>query len=91
MDFALGYTSLFAYCRQRLHLSEHAALNRIEAARAGRAFPIIFDRLAEGALTLTAVRLLRPLPTREKRRSRTSICAVRPTTATKRSGTSVRA
>lgn len=65
VHFALGYTSLFAYCRERLHLSEHAALNRIEAARAGRAFPIILDRLADGALTLTAVRLLRPLLTRD--------------------------
>ena len=60
---ALGYASLFAYCRARLHLSEHATLNRIEAARAGRAFPVILERLAEGALTLTAIRLLRPLLT----------------------------
>lgn len=65
VHLALGYTSLFEYCRRRLHLSEHAALNRIEAARAGRAFPVILERLAEGALTLTTVRLLRPLLTRE--------------------------
>jgi hypothetical protein len=28
-----GYSSLFAYCTQVLHLSEHAAYGRIEAAR----------------------------------------------------------
>jgi hypothetical protein len=38
-----------------LHLSEHAAYHRIEAARAARQFPIILDMVAEGALTLTAV------------------------------------
>lgn len=65
VHLALGYTSLFAYCRGRLHLSEHAALNRIEAARAGRVFPVILERLADGTLTLTAVRLLRPLLTQE--------------------------
>jgi len=29
-----GYSSLFTYCTQMLHLSEHAAYNRIETARA---------------------------------------------------------
>lgn len=31
-----GYSSLFVYCTKRLHLSEHAAYGRIEAARAAR-------------------------------------------------------
>jgi hypothetical protein len=53
-----GCSSLFTYCTQVLHLSEHAAYGRIEAARAARRFPIIFGLLAEGALTLTAVGLL---------------------------------
>ncbi|HEX6324913.1 MAG TPA: HNH endonuclease signature motif containing protein, partial [Vicinamibacterales bacterium] len=61
----LGYRSLFEYCTRRHHLSEHSALNRIEVARASRTFPVILDHLADGALTLTAVRLLRPLLTRE--------------------------
>jgi hypothetical protein len=65
IHIALGYSSLFDYCRKRLHLSEHAVLNRIEVARASAVFPLILDRLAEGALTLTAVRLLRPVLTRE--------------------------
>src|ERR687891_356573 len=55
-----GCSSLFTYCTQVLHLSEHAAYNRIEAARAARKFPNVLDRLAEGSLHLTAIRLLAP-------------------------------
>ncbi len=55
-----GCSSLFTYCTQVLHLSEHAAYRRIEAARASRRFPRILERLAAGALTLTAVGLLAP-------------------------------
>jgi hypothetical protein len=55
---AEGYGSLFAYCRQALRLSEDAACNRIEAARACRRFPVILDLLASGEVTLTSVRLL---------------------------------
>jgi hypothetical protein len=55
-----GFSSLFTFCTQALHLSEHAAYNRIEAARAVRRFPVILDLIDEGALTLTAVRLLAP-------------------------------
>ena len=36
-----GYSSLFTYCTQALHLAEAAAYNRIEAARAARRFPAI--------------------------------------------------
>ncbi len=55
-----GFSSLFTYCTQALHLSEHASYNRIEAARAARRFPIILQHIGDGALTLTAVRLLAP-------------------------------
>lgn len=60
-----GCSSLFTFCTQVLHLSEHAAYHRIEAARAARQFPAILDPLAEGALTLTTVALLRPHLTRD--------------------------
>ena len=53
-----GCSSLFTYCTQRLHLSEHAAYRRIEAARVARRFPLILQRLSEGAVTLTAVGLV---------------------------------
>jgi hypothetical protein len=55
-----GHGSLFAYCRDGLGLSEHEAYNRIEVARASRRYPVILERLAEGAVHLTAVRLLAP-------------------------------
>ena len=52
--------SLFSFCREVLLLSEHAAYNRIEAARAARKFPAILDRLTDGSLNLSTVRLLAP-------------------------------
>ena len=55
---AEGYGSLFDYCTGALHLSEDAACNRIDAARAGTRFPVILDMLAAGSLTVTSVRKL---------------------------------
>jgi hypothetical protein len=55
-----GFSSLFAYCTGALRLSEHAAYNRIEAARASRRFPVILDLLARGAVNLAIIRLLAP-------------------------------
>ena len=53
-----GCSSTFTYCTHVLRLSEHAAYNRIEAARAARRFPSILDRLADGSITLTTICLL---------------------------------
>src|SRR5687768_6291554 len=53
-----GCSSLFTYCTQVLHLSEHAAYGRIEAARAARRWPVVLDLLADGSLHLTAIALL---------------------------------
>jgi hypothetical protein len=53
---AQGYSSLFTYCTQALHLSEHAALGRIEVARAARRLPMILDRLVDGSVTVTVAR-----------------------------------
>ena len=58
-----GCASLFTYCTQVLHLSEHAAYHRIEGARAARQFPRVLDLLSSGALTLTTVGLLRQILT----------------------------
>lgn len=55
-----GYTSMHAYCVHVLHLSEYAAYRRIQAARAGRRFPRIFQELFTGRLHLAAVCLLVP-------------------------------
>jgi hypothetical protein len=57
---AQGCSSLFTYCTQVLHLSEHAAYGRIEAARATQRFPVILEKLADGSLNLTAIGLLSP-------------------------------
>jgi hypothetical protein len=53
-----GFSSMFTYCTQALHLSEHAAYNRIETARIARRFPIVLDGLVDGSFTLTTVCLL---------------------------------
>lgn len=53
-----GCASLFTYCTKVLHLSEHAAYARIEAARAACKYPMILERLADRSITLTAVMLL---------------------------------
>jgi 5-methylcytosine-specific restriction endonuclease McrA len=55
-----GCSSLFTYCTQVLHLSEHAAYLRIEAARASRKWPGILELLGDGGLHLTAIGLLAP-------------------------------
>lgn len=56
----LGYSSLYAYCAQHLHLSEHEARTRMEAARAARRFPMVLDLLIAGELTMTTAAILRP-------------------------------
>jgi hypothetical protein len=53
-----GCPSLFVYCTRVLHLSEHAAYGRIEAARVARRFPVVLEMLVRGDLTLTTVSLL---------------------------------
>ncbi|MBM3471497.1 MAG: HNH endonuclease [Armatimonadetes bacterium] len=55
---AAGHSSLFVYCTRVLHLSEHAAYRRIEAARLARRLPVVLERLAEGTVTLTTLCLL---------------------------------
>lgn len=64
----LGYSSLFAYCTDALHLSEQASFNRIEAARLSRRLPIVLDCIADGTLSLTGARLLAPHLTDENQR-----------------------
>ena len=60
LHLGAGFSSLFAYCCEVLHLSENATGNRIAAARAARRFPIVLDMLACGSVNLTTVRLLAP-------------------------------
>ena len=69
LHLAQGYGSLFSYCTEALRLAEHAAYNRIEAARASRQFPSVLDRLADGSLNLSTLRLLTPHLTPENHQS----------------------
>ena len=55
-----GYSSLFAFCTQALHLSEHAAYGRIEVARAARRLPALLAHLEDGSITVTNARMLAP-------------------------------
>jgi hypothetical protein len=64
-----GYSSLFAYCKDALSLSEHDAYHAVEAARAARRFPGILGRLGSGSLNLTTARLLAPHLTAENHRA----------------------
>ena len=71
---AEGCSSLFTYLTQVLHLSEHAAYGRIQAARAARRYPVILDLLGEGSVNLTTITLLaRELTTRNHRELLTAV------------------
>ena len=59
--------SMFAYCTERLHLSEAEAYLRIAAARASRQHPILLAMLADGRLHLTAIAKLAPHLTLDNR------------------------
>ena len=51
-----------------LHLSEHAAYGRIEAARSVRTYPVLLELLETGDITLTTISLLAPHLTPENYR-----------------------
>ena len=51
-------SSMYEYCMREMRFSEDEACSRIRAARTARDFPVVFDALAEGWLSLTAVVLL---------------------------------
>ena len=58
-----GFASLYTYCREGLGFSEDAAYNRKTAAQVARRFSVVLDMLADGRLSLTALRLLAPVLT----------------------------
>jgi hypothetical protein len=60
-----GYASVFIWCREVLHMSEDVAYNRVSAARAVRRFPVILDHLAAGFVSVSTVKVLRPVLTSE--------------------------
>lgn len=57
---AQSCASTYEYCVDRLHLTEHAAYVRIQAARLSRRFPLVLERLESSEVSLTALTLLGP-------------------------------
>jgi hypothetical protein len=55
-----GSSSMFTYCTDVLHLSEHEAYLRITAARASRRYPVLLAMLEDGRLHLSGVGKLAP-------------------------------
>jgi hypothetical protein len=59
--------SMFAYCTERLHLSEAEAYRRITVARAARKHEVLLALLRDGRLHLTGIAMLAPLLTQDNR------------------------
>ena len=57
-----GFSSMFGYCTEALHMSEDEAYSRIRVARVVRDYPAAVGALAEGRLHLTALTLLASAP-----------------------------
>ena len=55
---AEGFPSLFKYCIEVLQFSEATAFYRIRAARLGRTYPIVLERVRRGELQLAGVTVL---------------------------------
>ncbi len=51
---------MYRYCTEVLHFSEATAFHRIRAARAARAYPLLLERIREGAIHLAGAMLLAP-------------------------------
>jgi len=60
-----GYSSMFAFCQDALHMAGPSIYVRIGAARCSRRFPRVLDMLRRGELHLSAITLLAPRLTDE--------------------------
>ena len=56
-----GYSCMQRYCIEHLRMSEEKAQRRIRAARLGREFPAVFERIADGRLNVTNACELAPV------------------------------
>ena len=57
---AAGYSSMLAYCVGHLRYSDAAAAKRIHAARIAHAYPVLFDMIADGRMSLATLVVLGP-------------------------------
>lgn len=60
-----GYSSIYEYCKGALGMSGDEAYFRVRAAKVGRQFPLVLERLGAGAVHLSGVNLLAPFFTNE--------------------------
>lgn len=54
-----GFSSMFKYCQKRQGMSEGEAFLRLNAVKLARRFPVLFQKLANREIHLSALRLLR--------------------------------
>src|SRR5215469_16052097 len=59
LDLRSACSSLYAFCTQRLGMSESEAVRRIDAARLVKRFPCLLDHVERGDIHLTTLLLLR--------------------------------
>lgn len=60
-----GFSSLFSFCVEELRLSESDAGRRIRACRTAIKFPVLFEMIGSGALSVTGLAILSPALTPE--------------------------
>ena len=57
---AQSYSCMYLYCTEALHFSEASSYRLIAIARAARAYPLLLERIREGALHLGGAKLVAP-------------------------------
>ncbi len=55
-----AFSSMFSYCTEKLHLSEHEAYLRIAVGRASRTHPMLLEMLGDGQLHLSGIAKIAP-------------------------------
>ena len=65
LHLTLGFGSLFAYCRGKLHYSEGAANRRIKAAKCIKAHPKVYELLKQRRVSLSTVCIFSAVLTHE--------------------------
>jgi 5-methylcytosine-specific restriction endonuclease McrA len=78
-----GCSSMYAFCRERLKLSEGEAQRRIVAARLARKFPVILSMVESGSVHLSVLELLQQTLTLDNHRDVLNLVAGKSTRAVK--------
>jgi 5-methylcytosine-specific restriction endonuclease McrA len=71
----LGYSSLFSFCREALGYSEGAAWRRVSAAKLLLDMPELYEKIAEGELSLCAISEIARVKELDKRQALTLTAA----------------